>query len=77
MFGFNKFEEFVDGLLELHHGVVVVAGADELGEWKPLGGEKHLNAVGKGDAVGVVPAFGSAFEEETATFAGDDEWWKI
>ena len=42
----DVFEEFVDVVVVLDHGVVVFAGADEVGEGEFLGGEEILEGVG-------------------------------
>ena len=70
----DVFEEFVDMVVVLDHGVVVFAGADEVGEGELLGGEEVLEGVGEGDFEGVVFAFGAAFEEEVAALGGDEEF---
>jgi hypothetical protein len=68
------FEKFVDVAVVLDHGVVVFAGADEVGEGEVFGGEEVLEGVGEGDFEGVVFALGAAFEEELAALAGDEEF---
>ncbi len=69
----DVFEEFVDLAIVLEHGVVVFAGADEMGERELFFGEEELEGVGECDFEGVVFSLGAAFEEELAFLGGEEE----
>ncbi len=73
----DVFEEFVDAVAPLEHGVVVLPRADQMRQGKLLAGQIELQGVGEGDFEGIVFAAGAALEEEFSLFADDEEFWSF
>jgi hypothetical protein len=69
----NVFKKLIDGIVVLEHGVIVFAGADEMGERELFAGEIKLKGVGEGDLERIILAAGAAFKKVFAFFGVDKE----
>jgi len=70
----DEFEELVNVAVKLQDCVAVAARGEQTRDGEGPGGKVGLDGVGEGDAVQVVLAAGTAFQEEFALLGDDDHF---